>query len=408
MAFGKITVKDIKVNNKTILVRTDYNVPLSEDGSIADDLRIRASLPTLRYLLKRNARVVIISHLGRPYGKKDKKYTLEAVAERLSELLKIEVGFVEDCIGDKVVQAVKKTRLGGVVLLENLRYYPEEEKDSQAFARKIAEATKARYFVQDGFGVVHRAHSSTSAITNYIPSVSGLLLEKEYKAIIKAIEKPKRPLVAVLGGAKVSDKIGVIEHFMNIADKIIIGGAMANTFLAYKGYKMGSSIVEKGQNKILDNIYIAAHNKKDDSVEDFIILPSDVAVDSKPKAESERRNVKLGNIKPHEMALDIGDKTIDRFIKEVAGAGTVVWNGPLGYSTVEAFAHGSSRLALALATQEETDTIIGGGDTAEFILRWSENDTKVFSHVSTGGGASLDLMAGKKLPGVECLLDAPK
>ncbi len=407
MVFQKRTIRDITVDRKTILVRTDYNVPLTSDGEVADDLRIRASLPTLRYLLRQNAKVVIISHLGRPKGK-ESKYSLEVVANSLSKLLKKEVRFVEDCVGDKVTQAVKKAPLGSVILLENLRFYAGEEKDSQAFARKIAEATKARYFVQDGFGVVHRAHASTSAITNYIPSVSGLLLEKEYKAISKAISNPQRPLVAILGGAKVSDKIGVIENFIEVADKIIIGGAMANTFLAYKGYKMGASLLEKRKEAVLDRIYTTAHNKISGSVEDFIILPTDVAVAKKPQADAVRKVVGLNKIASDEMALDIGDRSIDKFIKEVAGAKTVVWNGPLGYSTIEAFAHGSSRLALALATQQETKTIVGGGDTAEFVLSWSDGDDKVFSHISTGGGASLDLMAGKQLPGVECLLDAPK
>lgn len=406
MVLNKLTVKDISVDRKTVLVRADYNVPLGEDGSITDDLRIKASLPTLRHLIKRNSRVVIISHLGRPEGK-DASLSLEPVAERLGELLGLKVNFVADCVGDKVLQAVKNAPLRSVTLLENLRFYNQEEADSDSFARKIYEATKARYFVQDGFGVVHRAHASTSAITNYIPSVAGLLLKKEYNSITKAIEKPKRPLVAIFGGAKVSDKINVVEHFIDVADKLIIGGAMANTFLAYKGHKMGSSVVEKGQEAVLDKIYTLAHNKVSSSVEDFIVLPSDVAVATKPSLDSERESVSLDRIKSKDMALDVGDKSIDRFVKELEGAGTVIWNGPLGYSTVDAFAHGSSRVALALATQD-TEVIVGGGDTAEFILRWSGGDSKIFSHISTGGGASLDLMAGKSLPGVDCLLDAKK
>lgn len=407
MSFHKRTVRDISVDRKTVLVRADYNVPLKKDGTIADDLRIRASLPTLRYLLRRNAKVVIISHLGRPKGR-DAALSLEVVANHLSELLKKEVKFVDDCIGDKVVQAVKKSPSGSVILLENLRYYEEEEKNGAVFARKIYQATGARYFIQDGFGVVHRAHSSTAAITNYIPSVAGLLLAKEYRAITSAMESPRRPFVAILGGAKISDKIEVIERFVDIADKIIIGGAMANTFLAYKGHKMGASVVEKGQEAVLDRIYMAAHRKLEGSIEDFIILPTDVAVAKKPEEGIERRNFKLGNVAAQDMALDIGDESIERFAEELKGAKTVVWNGPMGYSTVEAFSHGSARLALQLATQEGVKTIVGGGDTAEFILDWSGGDAGGFSHVSTGGGASLDLMAGKKLPGVESLLDAPK
>lgn len=407
MSFHKRTIRDISVDRKTVLVRADYNVPLKKDGTIADDLRIRASLPTLRYLLRRNAKVVIISHLGRPEGR-DESLSLEVVASHLSELLKREVKFVEDCIGEKVVQAVKKSPTGSVILLENLRFYEEEEKNGAVFARKIAQATGARYFVQDGFGVVHRAHASTAAITNYIPSVAGLLLKKEYHTITSAMETPKRPLVAILGGAKISDKISVIERFVDIADKIIIGGAMANTFLAYKGHKMGASVAEKGQEAVLDRIYMAAHRKLEGSIEDFIILPTDVAVAKEPSKDAKRRNFKLGNVAAEDMALDIGDESIDRFAEELKDAKTVIWNGPMGYSSVEAFAHGSARLALQLATQDDTKTIIGGGDTAEFILNWSGGDGSAFSHISTGGGASLDLMAGQKLPGVECLLDAPK
>lgn len=407
MSFTKRTVKDIAVSRKTVLVRADYNVPL-KDGEISDDLRIRASLPTLRYLLRQNARIVIISHLGRPEGR-DASVSLEPIAHHLGELLKTEVAFVEDCIGDKVKRAVKRAPLGSVTLLENLRFYKDEEANSETFARKIAEATGARYFVQDGFGVVHRAHASTAAITAFIPSVAGLLLKKEYQTITTAMEKPKRPLVAVLGGAKVSDKIEVIEQFVDIADKIFIGGAMANTFLAYKGHNMGASIRENNLDATLDRIYTAAHKKIEGSVEDFIILPSDVAVARQPDPEAKRRNVKLDKIAPDEKALDIGDASIERFAKELKDAKTVVWNGTLGFAELPPFAHGSARVALALATQPDTDSIIGGGDTADFALKWDgEANGKSFTHVSTGGGASLDLMSGKVLPGVECLLDAPK
>jgi phosphoglycerate kinase len=407
LSFFKLTIRDVPLEHQTVLVRADYNVPLGKDGKIDDDLRIRASLPTLQYLHDRGCKIVIMSHLGRPEGK-DAAFSLEPVAVRLSELLEHSVTFVEDCIGDKVVQAVKKAPPHSVILLENLRFYKEEEADDDAFAKKIATATGARYFVQDGFGVVHRAHASTHAITLHIPSVAGLLLEREYQVITDAMEKPKRPLVAVLGGAKISDKIAVIERFVEIADKIIIGGAMANTFLNYKGFKMGASVLEKDEHEVLDRIYQAAHKKRDESIEDFIILPSDVAVAEEISPTSKRRNVSLGDIGPKDMALDVGDESIERIIAEITGAKTVIWNGTLGYAELPEFAHGSARLALELATHPETTSIIGGGDTADFILKWDSRNGESFTHVSTGGGASLELMSGEKLPGIECLLDARK
>jgi len=407
MSFFKRTIRDVPIDNKTVLIRADYNVPQSKTGAISDDLRIRASLPTIEYLLEHHTKVVIMSHLGRPEGR-EQKYSLKPVAKRLSELLDRKVIFVDDCIGDQVVQAVKKAPNNSVILLENLRFYKEEEANDTTFAENIAKSTGARYFVQDGFGVVHRAHASTEAITHFIPSVSGLLLEREYVTITGAMDKPQRPLVAVMGGAKVSDKITVIEKFVGIADKIIIGGAMSNTFLKYKGHHMGSSKVEDGQEKVLDGIYLAAHKKLDTSIDDFIILPDDVAVANEISETAVRKNVKLGNLAAHDIALDIGDASIDRMVEEIAQAKTVIWNGTLGYAELPEFAHGSARLALSLATQPQTTSIIGGGDTADFVLKWDGKGGESFTHVSTGGGASLELMSGKKLPGIESLLDAPR
>lgn len=408
MSFFKLTIRDVPIDNKTVLVRADYNVPLNKKGEIDDDLRIRASLPTLRYLLDHGCKVVVMSHLGRPEGR-DAAFSLAPVAERLSDLIDHPVRFVEDCIGDVVVQAVKKAPAGTLTLLENLRYYTEEEADDHEFAKKIATATGARYFVQDGFGVVHRAHASTHAITLCIPSVSGLLLEKEYKTITKAMNDPERPLIAVLGGAKISDKIGVIERFVQVADRIVIGGAMANTFLAYKGIPMGASLKETDQNEVLDRIYAAAKKKVgEDHVDDFIILPTDVAIAHEPTPEAERRIVSVHDMPREDKALDIGDVSIERMVRSIHEAQTVVWNGTLGYAELPAFAHGSARLALELATHEGLTSIIGGGDTADFVLKWDSNGGKSFSHVSTGGGAGLELMAGEKLPGVESLLDARK
>ena len=407
MAFFKRTVKDVPIDHKTVLVRADYNVPLNKNGAISDDLRIKASLPTIQYLLDHHCKVVIMSHLGRPEGR-DASQSLKPVAKRLAELLDKKVVFIDDVKGDKVVQGVKKAPTNAVVLLENLRYYPEEEANDEAFAKAIAKSTGARYFVQDGFGVVHRAHASTDAITHYIPSVAGLLLEREYVTITNAMLKPQRPLVAVMGGAKVSDKITVIEKFVDIADTIVIGGAMANTFLKYKGHDMGGSKVEDGQEAVLDGIYKAAHKKLDTSVEDFIILPTDLAVASDVSENETRRNVGLDAIGANDKALDIGDDSIERVAEVIKGAKTVIWNGTLGYAEFPEFAHGSARLALTLATNPEVTSIIGGGDTADFALKWDGEGGKSFTHVSTGGGASLELMSGKKLPGIECLLDASR
>lgn len=407
MSFLKLTIRDVPLEGTTVLVRADYNVPLDRNNRISDDLRIRASLPTLQYLLEHNCKVVVMSHMGRPTDH-NPELSLKQIGDRLQKLIGTPVQFVDDCIGDKVLQAVKKTSKGSITLLENLRYYKEEEANDAAFAQKIADATKARYFVQDGFGVVHRAHASTHAITACIPSVSGLLLEREYITITTAMEHPARPLVAVMGGAKISDKIPVVEKFIATADKIIIGGAMANTFLAYKGHTVGASMWEADQTEVLDRIYAAARKKVGDNVDEFIILPKDVAVAEDISPNATRRVVSSDSIGEKDKALDIGDQAIQDMVEAVSDAKTVIWNGTLGYAEIPAFAHGSARLALALATQPDTSSIIGGGDTADFVLKWDSDDGHSFTHVSTGGGASLELMSGEKLPGIESLLDARK
>ena len=407
MGFFKLTIRDVPIDHKTVLVRADYNVPLNKKGDISDDLRIKASLPTLQYLLDHHCKIVIISHLGRPEGR-DKSRSLAPVAARLQKLIGTPVTFVEDCIGDVALQGVKQAPAGSIVLLENLRFYEEEEANDDVFAAKLAQASGARYFVQDGFGVVHRAHASTDAITNHIPSVAGLLIEREYQTITGAMEHPARPLVAVLGGAKISDKITVIEKLVKVADKIIVGGAMANTFLAYKGSEMGLSKCETGQEGVLDAVYDAARKKVGDAVDDFIILPTDVAVAKELSNSARRRVVPVDSIASDDISLDIGDASIQRMADEVADAKTVIWNGTMGIAEYPAFSHGSARLALALVTQPQTTSIIGGGDTADFVLKWDGHEGASFSHISTGGGASLELMSGKKLPGIESLLNARK
>lgn len=406
MSFFKQTIRDVQIDGHTVLVRADYNVPLESDGTIADDFRIRSSLATLRYLLDHGCKIVIISHLGRPDGR-EASYSLEVVARRLEELLGVPIRFVEDCIGDKARMAVKKAPKRSVTLLENLRYYQEEEANDAAFAKKLAQASGADYFVQDGFGVVHRAHASTSAITLELPSVAGLLLEKEYTRIREVMDAPKHPLIAVMGGAKVSDKIEVIETLEPIADKILIGGAMANTFLAASGVAMGASKYESDQGKEVRKIYQIATKKVGAGNEGaFLQLPSDVAVAKKPDEHARRKNVSIRDIADDEMALDIGDRTVERYVKQIQSAKTVIWNGTMGFAELDEFAHGSARIALALATHPRIVSVIGGGDTADFVLHWDSSNGESFSHISTGGGASLELMAGKKLPGVEALLDA--
>jgi phosphoglycerate kinase len=406
MSFFKQTIATVPLQHQTVLLRTDFNVPLNDDGTIADDFRIKASLPTIKKLLADGCKVVIISHLGRPKGR-DPKYSLEPVAQRLAELLGQPVRFVDQTVGDKARMAVKKAPMQSVIVLENLRFYPGEEADDAKFAGQLAGASGARYFVQDGFGVVHRAHASTSAITQFLPSVAGLLLEREYTTITSVMNTPKHPLVAVLGGAKVSDKISVIEAFIKIADQIIITGVMANTFLSYKQMPIGKSKYESDEKAVIDSIYAAAKKRVGESaVDDFIILPQDVAVGRTLEKNEPRRNVSIKNVALDDIILDIGDESIERVVALVETAKTVVWSGTLGMAELPNFAHGSARLALTLATNPQITSVVGGGDTVDFVLGWDARHGDSFTHVSTGGSASLELMAGKKLPGIESLLDA--
>lgn len=406
MGFFKQTISTVPLQGQTVLLRADYNVPLKSDGTIDDDFRIRSSVPTIKKLLDDGCKVVVISHLGRPEGR-DASLSLEPIAQRLAECLGESVRFCDQTIGDKARMAIKRAPKRSVIVLENLRFYAQEEANDANFAQSLAKDSGARYFVQDGFGVVHRAHASTAAITQCLPSVAGVLLEREYTTITTAMRAPKRPLVAVMGGAKVADKIDVITAFINVADTIIIGGAMANTFLAYKGYNVGASKYEANETETLDAIYAKAREKVgDDNVDTFLVLPTDVAVGKTLEATEPRRVVSFDAIADDDKALDIGDQSIAQVVNVVSDAGTVVWNGTLGYAEQPNFAHGSARLALALATHPSITSIIGGGDTADFVLQWDARKGESFGHVSTGGGASLELMAGQKLPGVESLLDA--
>lgn len=404
--FLKQTIRDVNLTGKTVLVRTDYNVPLTRQGKISDDLRIRASLPTLRYLLRQNCRIVTISHLGRPQGR-DEQFSLKVVARALARLLGQEVGFVDDCVGEKVKKAVKSMPLGSVTLLENLRFYGEEEADDMTFAKALCRAVNADYFVQDGFGVVHRAHASTHAITLQLPSLAGLLVEKEYTTITKILDAPRSPFVSIIGGAKISDKIQLIRRLVAISDKVLIGGAMANNFLQYRGLSVGKSVIEPHQEQVIAEIYKAAERKVGrENVDNLIVLPSDVAVAADRDSLGGRREVLVGDIANDDMALDIGSQTIETFTKILASASMVVWNGPLGYTDNDIFAIGSARTALAIAQNQKCISVVGGGDTADFILKWDGHDGASFTHISTGGGASMELMSGKELPGIASLLDA--
>lgn len=406
VGFTKKTIKDVPIERKTVLLRTDFNVPLDDDGKVADDFRVRASLPTIRALLRGGCKVVIISHLGRPDGKRDLKYSLEPVADCLAKHLRRDVRFVADCVGPKVRMAVKRAPMNSVTVLENLRFYPEEEQNDCEFARRLAEDTGARYFVQDGFGVVHRAHASTAAITYYAPSVAGLLLEREVATITKTMRRPKHPLVALLGGAKVSDKIQIIEKFVGLADQIVIGGAMANTFLESQGKNLGKSKLENGQGAVIAEIHSAIRAKVGAKfIDNFLVLPTDAVIAPTPDS-TDTKVVAIDDVPSDMMVLDIGPKSVERMHRALERAQTVIWNGTMGLAEHSQFATGSEAAAKYLADHPDTTSIIGGGDTADFVLHWDDKRGGSFTHVSTGGGASLELMAGKKLPGVEALLDA--
>jgi len=406
MAFTKKTIKDVPVDHKTVLVRADYNVPLNKDGTIGDDYRMVQSLPTLKFLIHAKCKIVIMAHLGRPKGKVDKKFSLEPVAEHLSELLRKKVTFVPDCVGDRVKVAVKNAKPGDVILLENVRFHAGDEENDPAFAKALVDSSQAAYFVQDGFGVVHRAHASTEGVTHFLPSVAGLLLEREVDTITDVMKDPKRPLVAVLGGAKVSDKITVIQRFVQIADQIIIGGAMANTFFKYRGLEIGKSVYEPGEEKLIERIYADARQKVGDRVDDFILLPTDVAVASEIAPGQKRTIVDAERVAKGDYILDLGPTSTEVMLAHIKKAATVVWSGTLGYTEEIVFAYSSAKLATALTAQRKhTMSVVGGGDTADFVLHWNQKGHGHFGLVSTGGSASLELMAGQVLPGVAALMN---
>lgn len=423
--FNKKTIQDIDINGKTVLVRADYNVPL-KDGIITDDYRITKSLPTIQYLLEQNCKIVICSHLGRPDGSKNLAYSLKPVAQRLGELLKRPVGFAADCVDDDSRHQIAELQQGSVLLLENLRFYADEEANSDGFAKRLAEGIDV--FVQDGFGVVHRAHASTDAITRHVYSVAGLLLENEVSVINGVIEAPQRPLFALIGGAKISDKIDMLHRFIDIADVVAVGGAMANTFLLAEGVGIGKSLAQADEVPLAKEILDKARTKANDG--DFVFyVPQDGVVSSAIDNTLPTRIVDWGTnaiaeienypqyapkesseVGMDELILDIGPFSGAFIAGAMQLADTVIWNGAMGVtetaglqSKIGPYSQGTNLVVEAMLGQfgHKPKTVVGGGDTVGYI----ENQKLVdqFYHVSTGGGASMELMSGKKLPGVEAL-----
>ena len=396
MNYNKKTVMDTDVAGKKILLRCDFNVPQDkETGAITSDKRIVAALPTIRYLLEKGAAVIACSHLGKPKGEWKEKLTLAPVAKRLSELLGQEVIFAADIVGDDAKAKAAALQGGQIMLLENLRFDIREEKNDPSFARELA--SMAELYVSDAFGTVHRAHASTVGVAAYLPAVSGLLVAKELEIMGGALQDPKRPFVAVLGGAKVSDKIGVINNLLEKADTIIIGGGMAYTFAKAQGGSIGTSLCE---NDKLDYAREMIDKSKARGVN--LLLPVDTVVAGEFAADAEPFTVEAGAIPDNMMGMDIGPKTTERFCAAVREAGTVVWNGPMGVFEFDAFAKGTRAMAQALADSHAV-TIVGGGDSAAAVEQMGFADR--ITHISTGGGASLEFLEGLELPGVACLLD---
>lgn len=392
---NKKTVEDLKVEGKRVLVRCDFNVPMDDNGKITDDTRIVSALPTINYLIENGGKVVLMSHLGRPKGEADPKYSLEPVANRLSELLNKEVTFAKDdkVISEDVKEIVNNMNNGDVVLLENTRFRNEEKKNDEAFAKELA--SLGDLFVNDAFGTSHRSHASNVGVSSFLPSAVGFLVKKEIEVMGKALENPERPFVAILGGAKVSDKIGVIENLLEKVDTILIGGGMAYTFLKAKGYGIGTSLLEEDKLDLAGDLL-----KKADEKDVKILLPVDVVVAKEFKNDTEFKTVKIDSIPEDMMGLDIGTGTVKLFSEAIKDAKTVVWNGPMGVFEMENFKIGTEAVAKAMA-ETKAITIIGGGDSASAVEKAGFKDK--MTHVSTGGGASLEFLEGKELPGIAAI-----
>jgi phosphoglycerate kinase len=389
--FNKKSVKDVDLHQKKVIVRVDFNVPL-KDGVITDDTRVQAALPTIQYLLDQNAAVILCSHLGRPKTSADKQFSLAPVAAHLGTLLDVPVKFAEDCRGEIAAKASAELKFGEVLVLENTRFYPEEAKNDPAMSKELA--SYAELFVNDAFGTAHRAHSSTVGITDYLPACAGLLLEKEIEFLDKAIDEPVRPLVAIMGGAKISDKIGVINNLLAKADTILIGGGMANTFLKAKNYELADSLVED------DAVETAKQLIADGG--DKLVLPVDLVLADAFSNDANTQTIDAGDVPSGWRALDIGPASVALFSDLIRKAGTVVWNGPMGVFELPNFAVGTFGVAEAVA-ESDAISIVGGGDSASAINKSGLADK--ISHISTGGGASLEMLEGKILPGLAALAD---
>lgn len=393
----KLSLRDVDVAGKRVLVRVDFNVPLRE-GAVADDTRIRASLPTIRYLLQKEARTILASHLGRPKGKKDPEQSLRPVARRLAELVDREVRFVPDCVGEEAERAAAALGSGEILLLENLRFHAEEEANEDSFARKLAKL--AEIYVNDAFGSAHRAHASTEGVTKHLaPCAAGFLMEKELETLGSALRDPRRPFVAILGGAKISGKIEVMENLIEKVDTLLIGGAMMFTFLRAEGTPTGRSLVEEDRLETARRIAARARDRKVD-----LRMPVDCRVSRSADGSDPGRIVPAAGIPEEMIGVDIGPGTLESYRRRIAAAGTVLWNGPMGIFEVPAFAAGTFGIAGALAdatAASGTVTIVGGGDSAAAVEQAGLADR--VSHVSTGGGASLEFLGGESLPGIEVL-----
>jgi len=391
---NKKTVEDINVKGKKVLVRCDFNVPF-KDGKISDDKRIRGALKTIQYLKDNGAKIILCSHMGRPKGEFKMEYSLAPVAVRLSELLGCEVKMAKDVIGEDAEALTANLNEGEIVLLENVRFHKEETKNDPEFAKKLA--SFAEIFVNDAFGTAHRAHASTEGVSHYLPSVCGYLIQKEISIMGAALEDPKRPFVAILGGAKVSDKIGVINNLLDKCDTIIIGGGMAYTFFKAMGFPIGTSICEEDKLDLANEILAMAKEKKVN-----FLLPVDNVIATEYSENSVFMHINSDSIPDGWMGLDIGEKTQELYSKTLIGAGTVIWNGPMGVSEWENFASGTRSVARAIA-ESGAISIIGGGDSAAAVENLGFADK--MTHVSTGGGASLEFLEGLELPGIACLED---
>lgn len=392
---NKKTVKDIDVKGKKVLVRCDFNVPQDENGNITDTRRIVSSLPTIKYLIENGAMVILCSHLGRPKGEVKKEFSLAPVAKELSKELGIEVKLADDIVGESAKSLTANMKSGEVVLLENVRFDAREEKNDPEMARELA--SLAEIYVNDAFGTSHRAHASTAGVADYLPAVSGFLIEKEIDFMGNALENPKRPFVAILGGKKVSDKIGVINSLLEKVDTLMIGGAMAYTFFKAQGYEVGNSICELDKLDLAKELMEKAEKK---GVK--LMLPVDTKLGKEFDKDTESKTVKASEIPEGWEGFDIGEETIKLYKEELKNAKTIVWNGPLGLFEFDQFAIGTNEIAKTLA-EVDAITIIGGGDSAAAIEKAGLSDK--MTHISTGGGASLEFLEGKKLPGIECLQD---